>query len=164
MIRAAHPLPRLTRRLLRVVLPMILLASPVLSDERTAKSGVVYVPVYSHIYFGDQLRPFNLAVTVSLRNTSATTPLRIEKADYYDTAGKFVRNLLPKSITLRPLETHNLKIQESDLSGGSGANVLVSWTSGTVLPLPIVESVMIGTAHGQGISFVSRGAHTKLGP
>jgi hypothetical protein len=48
-------------------------------------------------------------------------------------------------------------VQESDKSGGSGANFIVRWTSGVAVSAPLIESVMISTKSSQGVSFTSRG-------
>jgi hypothetical protein len=63
--------------------------------------------------------------------------------------------LLP--LTLNPLESLRYVIPESDKSGGSGANFIVEWHSDRPVNKPIIESIMIGTKSGQGISFTSRG-------
>jgi hypothetical protein len=120
-------------------------------------SSTVYVPLYSHIYFGDSLKPFNLAATVSIRNVDQKESLTLLRADYYDSEGKLIRKFLEKPIIIPPLASHSVKIRESDIEGGSGASVLVHWKSVTPVVRPLVESVMIGAAHGQGISFTSRG-------
>ena len=65
----------------------------------------LYVPVYSHIYTGDKERPFNLAVTLSIRNTDPRSSLRLTAVDYYDTEGRLVRSYLdaPREPGLHPL-------------------------------------------------------------
>jgi hypothetical protein len=53
---------------------VILLAGPITttradSDIFLSTGQTVYVPIYSHIYSGLKGRPFNLAATLSIRNT-----------------------------------------------------------------------------------------------
>jgi len=48
-------------------------------------------------------------------------------------------------------------VAQTDVSGGSGANFLVRWTSEAPASPLLVEAVMIGTSAQQGISFTSRG-------
>ena len=47
--------------------PMVNAEDIKLSDGQT-----VYVPIYSHIYSGIKARPFDLAATLSIRNTDPT--------------------------------------------------------------------------------------------
>lgn len=48
-------------------------------------------------------------------------------------------------------------VEESDRSGGLGANFVVVWKSQQSVSAPITEAIMIGTMSQQGISFSSRG-------
>jgi hypothetical protein len=138
-------------------------ANEIRAEVLRGSSGSMYVPVYAYIYFGDQFRRFNLTVTISLRNPNEQTALLIERADYFDSNGKILRSFVPKSgLELKPLGANNFKIQESDESGGSGASVVIHWKSPGPAAPPIAESVMIGTAQGQGISFLSRGVVTSM--
>lgn len=117
---------------------------------------LLYVPVYSHIYTGDKERPFNLAVTLSIRNTDPASVLRLTAVDYYDTDGRLVRRYLEAPRELRPLASIRYVVAERDVEGGSGANFLVRWESPKPINVPVVESVMIGAQSGQGISFTSQ--------
>lgn len=116
----------------------------------------LYVPVYSHIYIGDKERPFNLAVTLSVRNTDPKQGLRLTRVDYYNTEGVLIRHYLPNPVLLGPLGSTRYVIQEKDTEGGSGANFLVRWESAAAMNPPIVEAIMIGAQSGQGISFTSQ--------
>ena len=48
-------------------------------------------------------------------------------------------------------------VKESDTSGGVSASFLVEWVAEQAVTAPVVESVMIGTASTQGISFTCPG-------
>lgn len=122
-----------------------------------SKGQTIYVPVYSHIYYGIKARPFNLTVTVSVRNTDTKRPMTVLAADYYDTEGKLVRHFLDKPETLPPLGTREFIVDERDEAGGSGANCIVRWSAAEAVNTPVVEAVMIGASSNQGISFVSVG-------
>jgi len=117
----------------------------------------VYVPAYSHIYVGPKTSSFELAVTLSIRNTNATEPITVTVADYYDSDGKLINKYIEKPVTLKPFGTISYKVGEYDKTGGSGANFLVKWYAEKPVHSPVVESVMIGTRSSQGISFTSRG-------
>ncbi|NDY55664.1 DUF3124 domain-containing protein [Desulfovibrio sulfodismutans] len=122
-----------------------------------SKGQTIYVPVYSHIYHGIKARPFNLTVTVSVRNTDPRRPLTVLAADYYDTEGGLVRHFLDKPATLPPLATREFIVEERDEAGGSGANCIVRWSAAEPVNAPVVEAVMIGASSNQGISFVCTG-------
>jgi hypothetical protein len=123
---------------------------------RMSNGQTLYVPVYSHVYWGEQPTPLNLACTLSIRNVDPTRPIRVASVDYYDTLGMLVGHYLDQAVTLAPLETTEYYVAERDVAGGSGANFLVTWTAASPVNAPIVEAVMIGIYSGQGISFVSQ--------
>jgi hypothetical protein len=122
-----------------------------------SQGQTVYVPVYSHVFFGDQARPFDLSVTVSVRNIDEKDSINLIKVAYYDEHGKHLRDFLEKSVELKPWNATRFFIKESDVTGGSEAFFIVVWqASGKVNP-PIIEGIMIGARGQQGISFSSRG-------
>ncbi len=127
------------------------------SEIRLSKGQTVYVPIYSHIYFGDKETRFWLAVTVSIRNTDPQYPMTILEGEYYDSAGKLIKRYVEKPIKVNARASERFVIKESDDTGGSGANFILKWRSERPISAPIVESVMIGTKSQQGISFTSRG-------
>ena len=48
------------------------------ADDIPLSTGqTVYVPIYSHIYSGLKGRPFELAATLSIRNTDPQSPITI---------------------------------------------------------------------------------------
>lgn len=122
-----------------------------------SKGQSIYVPIYSHIYSGDHDKPFNLAATLSIRNTDPTYPITVMAVDYFDSDGKHLRNYLDRIIELPPMASTHFVVRESDRSGGVGAGFTVKWKSVQAVNIPLIESVMIGTKMQQGISFTSRG-------
>lgn len=118
---------------------------------------VVYVPVYSRIYFRDQRRAIDLAATLSVRNTDPEYPLTVTSILYYNTAGRLVRTYLRRPVRLGPMATAEYVVEPRDTAGGSGANFLVEWTADRRVTEPVIEAVMIGATGAQGISFVSVG-------
>ena len=121
----------------------------------------VYVPVYSHIYHDDGKKTFNLAATLSIRNTDLANPIVITFVRYYDTNGKLVRQYLEQPIQIDALASTDFVIDTTDTSGGSGAKFLVEWIAQTEVSEPIIEAVMIGSGYHQGISFISPGKVIK---
>lgn len=126
-----------------------------------AMGQTIYVPVYSHIYHHNQQGIFNLAATLSIRNTDLAKPLIITSVSYYDSDGKLVKQYLENPIQLDALASTDFFINKNDTSGGLGANFIVEWVAATKVSEPIVEAIMIGTDSQQGISFTSPGKVIK---
>jgi hypothetical protein len=134
------------------------------ADVGRSSGQTVYVPVYSHIFFGDRGATFNLATTLSVRNIDPSHALTVAAADYYDSGGRLLRKYLEKPVALKPLASTEVFIPESDTSGGFGAGFLVRWKSEKPIVPPIIECLMIGARSGQGISFVSPGRVVQEAP
>ena len=116
-----------------------------------------YVPIYSDIYSETKDTRFNLTATLSLRNTSLKHNIYITSVDYYNSAGKITKKFLSKSIVLEPMQSVEYVIEESDTSGGTGANFIIIWGSESNSVEPIFEGIMISTHGQQGISFSTKG-------
>jgi hypothetical protein len=123
---------------------------------------VVYVPVYSHIYYQGG-SSYQLETTLSVRNVDIENPIYVEAVDYYDTDGKLAKSLVDRLIKLAPLQTIEFLIERRDTTGGSGANFLVHWGSMSEVNKPLIETVMVGTAGSQGICFSRTGIETSKG-
>jgi len=126
----------------------------------------VYVPVYSSIYLGLDIRKdiIDLTSTVSIRNVSAQYPVILNFVRYYDSGGRLVREYLKEPAELGPLATVDYVIQRLDTAGGPGANFLIQWTGQSDVDEPLIEAVMIGQAGNAGISFTSTGRVIKNEP
>ena len=147
---------------LLIALAWILSPASIFAEDIQLSSGqTVYVPIYSHIYSGVKGRPFDLAATLSIRNTNPQNPIILVSVKYYDSDGKLVEDYLKKPMQLNALVSTRYIITEDNKAGGSGANFIVVWKSDQKVNPPIIEAVMIGTHSGQGISFLSRGQVIK---
>lgn len=124
---------------------------------KPVEGQVVYVPAYSHIYHGDG-DPYQLAITLSVRNTSKDHEIVVKSISYFDTKGAEVKSYIDKPVRLPALGTTEVLVERDDTSGGSGANFLVEWHAKTPVTEPIIEAVMIATRERQGISFARRGS------
>jgi hypothetical protein len=131
------------------------------AERKPATGQLLYVPVYSHIYYGDQEKQILLTATLSIRNTDPSRAITITKVDYYDSEGKLIKSYVQKPLTLKPLASTRFIVAQSDRRGGSGASFLVQWQGEAQVNPPLLEGVMIGTAGQQGISFTSRGVAIK---
>lgn len=136
------------------------IASGELAD--TSGRHLVYVPAHSHAYGGEG-EALLLTVTLSVRNTDLHSHMRVHSIKYFDTNGALLKEFLSEPVALRPLETAEYLVPESDISGGSGANFVVEWSGETDVNIPIIEALMIGASGGQGISFVQRGSAISAG-
>ncbi len=136
---------------------MLTASAPWAGDIQRYRGLTIYTPAYSHIFIGDREHPFNLTVTLSVRNTDPETPITVESVDYHGSNGQKLRPYLSDPTALEPLAAQHYVVDESDTSGGAGAAFMVRWRSEKPVSPPIVETVMIGTRSQQGISFVSRG-------
>jgi len=125
-------------------------------DSGTAIGQTIYIPLYSHIYVEDG-QAFRLAATLSIRNTDLRHPVTINSIRYYDTAGTFVRDYLERPLIIGALATTEFFVKEKDYIGGAGAKFLVEWTAQADTHPPVFESIMVGTAGNQGISFSRTG-------
>jgi hypothetical protein len=132
-----------------------LLAPPAPAEITLRQS--VYVPAYSSLVGSGGQARLDLAVTLSVRNTSATLPLVVEHIDYYDTAGNLVQHYLLAPVAVRPFGTIEILIPTDDIRGGTGANFIVDW--GTTQPIsePVIETIMVGSSGTRGFAFVSPG-------
>lgn len=126
--------------------------SPALSSGQ-----LIYVPAYSHTAIGTLNRVFQLSVTLNIHNIDPIRPIVISEVNYYSTTGKLIKKYLDESVRVGPLETIEFIIREKDNPGGSGDNFLVRWHAKTPSNPPLVETIMISTASGQGLSLTSRG-------
>ncbi len=156
---------QVTRLMIRFLVVLVLsgLLITVVSAENIGLSDgqTVYVPIYSHIYSGIKARPFDLAATLSIRNTDPTHSITLVAVTYYDSDGKLIKEYLSEPSKMSALMSTRYIIMEGDKTGGSGANFIVKWKAAKKVNPPIIEGVMIGTHSGQGISFVSRGQIIK---
>ena len=155
---------RFKKKIQLIVSLVVLLVMGLFSGHGIASSTVellqrqsVYVPIYSHIYHGDTEKPFELTVTLSIRNTDPNKDIILIVADYFDSNGKLLKNYVVEPIIVKRLSSVRYVIKSKDKRGGSGAKFIVKWESKQPVNLPLIEAIMISTRSGQGISFVSKG-------
>lgn len=120
------------------------------------RGQVLYLPIYSNIpYYGD-FKKIDLSAFIAIHNTDIKYPITITKVLYFNNDGKLVANYLQKDTTIHPFGATNFYVPTRDQSG-TGANFLIEWVSDSLVNEPLIESVMIGLATGQGVSFLSTG-------
>ena len=130
-----------------------------------ATSGeLVYVPIYSSIFYEDGRRTLELAATLSIHNVNPDRQITVARADYYNTDGKLIKTYVEKPLVLRPLQTMNLVIEKANMAGGTGANFLVEWQAAGEVNSPLVEAVMVNATSNLGIAFTSSGKVLKRLP
>jgi len=122
------------------------------------KAGqTIYVPVYTSVSVSDRPHNFNLAINLSVRNTDQKAPIILKSVRYIDDDGTPVREFTPKPLKVGPLASAHFYVNESDNSGGRGACFLIDWIADQPVTDAMVESVMVGTANTQGVSFTCNG-------
>ncbi len=130
----------------------------VLTENLEISTGqTIYVPIYSHVYYANQQRIYNLSATLSIRNTDLENSIIITAVKYYDTDGKLVKQYLQNPLKLPPLVSRDFYLEQKDKTGGSGANFLVEWVAEKQVNEPIVEAVMVGVSGSQAVAFSSSG-------
>jgi len=150
------------------VLLSVLLALPIgaaaAEGPGRSRGQRVYVPAYTHVLIGDRSTPFNLAATLSVRNTDPANAVTVTAIDYYDGSGRLAKRHLERPHVLRPLAATEVFVPESDTSGGFGASFLVTWTAEAAATPPVIECLLIGARSGQGISILSPGRVIEQSP
>jgi hypothetical protein len=117
---------------------------------------LVYVPVYSKVLLS-KADSWELAASLSVRNTDPEQSLIVYQIDYFDTSGKLLETFLETPHELQPMATVTLTLPQWDKRGGSGASFLVRWSGDAGINNPIIEVVMAGTRGPQSFSFVRAG-------
>ncbi len=117
----------------------------------------VYVPAYSEIFHTNASQTVKLTVTLAIHNSDPNSPIIIESVEYFDTNGKLVKNYVENPQQVPPLATAGFVVEQSDTSGGWGANFLVKWGAEQPVYEPVIEAVMISTSSAIGISMISPG-------
>jgi hypothetical protein len=121
------------------------------------KSELVYIPIYSDIYYVDSKHTFSLTATLSIRNTSFKDSIYVFAIDYYNSGGQKVRRYNESTLLVKPMESVEFVVENKDDTGGVGANFVVEWGAKPGAQKPYFQGVMIGTTGQQGISFTTEG-------
>lgn len=121
------------------------------------QTEMVYIPIYSDIYYLDSKHTFSLTATLSIRNTSFTDSIYVFSIDYYNSGGQKVRRYNESTLLIKPMESVEFVVENKDDTGGVGANFVVEWGAKPGAQKPYFQGVMIGTTSQQGISFTTDG-------
>jgi len=121
-----------------------------------ARGELLYLPIYSSIFYENGQRTLEMAATLSIHNVNPDRQITIKRADYFDTSGKLIKRYFDKPLVLGPLQTTNVVIEKSDKAGGTGANFLVEWQAAGDASSPLVEAIMVNAASNLGIAFTTQ--------
>lgn len=127
------------------------------APETLLERQVVYVPIYSSIYWGHEAQLTDLTAVMSIRNVDEAHSLIVTSVEYYDSDGDRVRQYLEGPARLGPLMTADFVIAREDVTGGAGANFLVKWGVEESGPDPLIQAVMLGQIGSASISFLTEG-------
>jgi hypothetical protein len=154
------------RRLLAVLALFqgFLLTPPAQAQEPMplAKGQLVYLPVYSHVYYGSLDRKGSpdkvlLSALVSIRNADPRRPIRVTSARYYDTEGRMLREYVPSPRVVPPFGTLELFVERHDESGGSGANFAIAWDAEAPVNPPLIAAVHAALEGARSVLFTTSG-------
>jgi hypothetical protein len=116
----------------------------------------VYVPAYSDLYYESYEKKTFFTVILSLRNISFTDTLYFTGINYYSSQGNLLRKYIDKVLVLRPMESMEYIVEESEKEGGTGANFVVDYSAkGTLKNEPFIESIMMGNLDNYRFAFTS---------
>lgn len=132
------------------------------SKNDLAGDELIYVPIYSSIYYEDGKETLELAATLSVHNVDPDRAVTISRIDYHDTQGRLIKQFLSKPLVLGALETKSFVVGRKDSSGGTGANFLVRWQPTPTATRPLVEALMVNASSNLGISFITSGRVVRL--
>ena len=127
----------------------------------TFAGQLIYVPIYSSIFYFDSQQTRELSAMLSIHNIDIKKKIELTRVDYYNTKGQLVRTYLEQPLGLSPLETVSFVVAEQDQTGGTGANFIVAWQAQGEVSPPLVEAVMTGTSSAGMISLMTSGKVTR---
>jgi hypothetical protein len=122
---------------------------------------LIYVPIYSSIFYFDSEKTRELSAMLSIHNIDLEKKIELTRIDYYNTKGELVRSHLQQPLVLNPLETTSFVVDEQDRSGGTGANFIVAWQGPGEISPPLVEAVMTGTSTAGMVALMTSGKVTR---
>ncbi|MFP4663719.1 MAG: DUF3124 domain-containing protein [Bacteroidales bacterium] len=134
-----------------------------MEPEDSLIHGTTYLSVYSQIYSQTEHTTHDLTATVSMKNTNMHDTVFVKMAEYFNTEGHPIRIYFDDPIFIRPMETVEIIIDETDQEGGTGANFLFTWAIKPNTSEPLFEAVMISTSGQQGLSFTTQGKRITPG-
>jgi hypothetical protein len=129
----------------------------IMDDSMVFYGELIYIPVYSSIFYESEKKSIELSVTLSIHNTDPENLIILKKVNYHNTKGVLLKMYLNEPDTLMPFETINFVVDENERKGGTGANFIIEWTCNEPVAAPIAEAIMITTQMNQGISFTTNG-------
>jgi len=143
-----------------VVYSLAPIATPAASADiatDAANGELVYVPIYSSVFYENGKQTLELAATLSIHNVNPDREITITRADYYNTDGRLIKRYADKPLVLGALQTTNVVIDMANKSGGTGANFLVEWQAKEDVTSPLIEAVMVNATSNLGIAFTTTG-------
>jgi len=60
------------------------------AEPQRSRGQTIYVPAYSHVFTGPRANPYNLAITLTLRNTDPRDGMVVTAIDYHDHNGRLI--------------------------------------------------------------------------
>lgn len=126
-----------------------------------AQGQRVYLPIYSHMLYGNLGRSGKasqvlLSALVSIRNTDGKRPIRILSARYFDTQGAMLAERVPAPVVVPPYGTFEVFVDLHDASGGSGANFVIKWEAEQPVSPPLIQALHANMDGGKAVIFLTQ--------
>lgn len=139
-----------------------LFVAPAWAAGEMSRGQDVYLPVYSHMAYGNRNRngmlpKAMLSAMVSVRNTDPRRGMRLVFAKYYDTEGKFLKDFVTSPMVVPPFGTREFFVDLHDDRGGSGANFYLRWEADVAMNPPLIEAVHANMDSGKSVIVTTRG-------
>ncbi|MEW5912800.1 MAG: DUF3124 domain-containing protein [Thermodesulfobacteriota bacterium] len=115
----------------------------------------VYVPVFQRVVVDERGREMTLTAKLSLRNTDPARSIEVLSVAQHDSQGRLYKQHLSAPLVLAPLAVR--RIRAEIIPNDRGGCFLVRWQGPAGVNPPLLQTIMLGTAGQQGISFTGEG-------
>jgi hypothetical protein len=136
------------------IMSLGLLAGPVRGAVKLVKGETLYLPCSTRFITANY--HFNIKATIFIYNTDPQHAITIDRLDFYNTSGKFVKKYLEHPLKLEPSAGTYMRIKNFvQGEAGAAAHFMVQWQAETKVVRPIIRCLMLGSRGNRGYTFVS---------
>ena len=136
------------------IMSLGLLAGPAAAAVKLVKGQTLYLPCSTRFITANY--PFNIKATIFIYNTDPNQAITIDRLDFYNSSGKFVKKYLEHPLKLEPSAGTYMRIKNPvQGDAGAAAHFIVQWQAQTKVVQPIIRCLMLGSRGNRGYTFVS---------
>jgi len=136
------------------IVSLALLAGPAAAAVKLVKGQTLYLPCSTNFITANY--PFNIKAAIFIYNTDPQHAITIDKLDFYNSSGKFVKKYLEHPLKLEPSAGTYRRIKNPvQGEAGAAAHFIVQWQAQTKVVQPIIRCLMLGARGNRGYTFVS---------